>query len=343
DGVDQLRDALAGLRGGLENRRDPCAEVGDGEQRLQLRDGGVRAGQVGLVHNEDLRDLHEAGLHRLDLVAATGVRDQDGRAGGRRNLDLVLPGTDRLDDHHVETGRVHHVDHAGRRLRQAAEVAPRCHRAEEHAAIAGEVLHADAVAEDGAVREGRRGVDGDDPDSATALPLLAGQCTDEGGLAGAGGTGDADGMRVAGARVERCLDLAAGRRVRLDERDRAGQCPPVTTDDALDQLRGREGGLLCHHARTGAWDFTNTMMSLVFVPGPKTPWNPISCTLAMSSFGMMPPAKSSTSSTPRCFNSSTTRGNSSRWAPERMESPTTWASSCRAASAIICGVCRMPV
>ena len=42
-------------------------------------------------------------------------------------------------------------------------------------------------------------------------------------------------------------------------------------------------------------------------------------------------------------NFSTTDGTKALWAPDRMDSPTTSTSSCRAASAIISGVCLRPV
>ena len=55
---------------------------------------------------------------------------------------------------------VEHPDRLGRGQREAAEVAPRRHRADEHAGVDGVVLHADPVAEDGAAGERRRRVDG---------------------------------------------------------------------------------------------------------------------------------------------------------------------------------------
>ena len=65
---------------------------------------------------------------------------------------------------------------------------------------------------------------------------------------------------------------------------------------------------------------------------------PASLSLGMSSAGMTPPPKTTTSSAPRSRSRSTTLGNSVMWAPEWLDNPTASASSWIAASAICSGV-----
>ena len=85
------------------------------------------------------------------------------------HLDLALAGADRLEEDEVLAGRVEHEQRLQRRLREAAEVAARAHRADEDAGVEEVVGQADAVAEQRAVRERARRVDGDHADR----PLLS--------------------------------------------------------------------------------------------------------------------------------------------------------------------------
>ena len=106
------------------------------ERRAALRSRlglqGRRA-EVGLRHDEDVRDLHDPGLQELEHVAGGGL-DHD-RHGIRRlgDVDLRLPDADRLDHHDVER-RGERVGRGARRRREAAEAPAGGHRAHEHAA-----------------------------------------------------------------------------------------------------------------------------------------------------------------------------------------------------------------
>ena len=57
--------------------------------------------------------------------------------------------------------------HLARRGRESAERAARGHRADEHAGIERDGLHANAIAEQRAAGERRRRIDGDDADRAS--------------------------------------------------------------------------------------------------------------------------------------------------------------------------------
>ena len=70
------------------------------------------AGQLGLVDDEEVADLHRAGLHRLDLVAHRRRRHVDDGVGDRGDVHLVLAGADGLDQDSIEACG---VDDGGRR------------------------------------------------------------------------------------------------------------------------------------------------------------------------------------------------------------------------------------
>ena len=105
-----------------------CA--GQVEHQLEVADGLGDAVAVGLVHHEEVGDLHEPGLVGLHAVTPAGVHHDDGRVGGAGDLDLDLTDADRLDDDPRLAGRVEHPRRARRREREPAEVTPGRHRAD---------------------------------------------------------------------------------------------------------------------------------------------------------------------------------------------------------------------
>ena len=80
------------------------------------------------------------------------------------DVHFILADADRLDDDIVAAGGVQHERGVGGRARQPAEVTARGHAANEHAGIGGVALHADAVAQDRAAREGAGRIDRQDAD-----------------------------------------------------------------------------------------------------------------------------------------------------------------------------------
>ena len=107
--------------------------------------------------------------------------------------------------------------------------------------------------------------------------------------------------------------------------------------------RPRDRGQASAAALSASRVLSRSMVAVVGLPGPKTARTPISFRAGTSSSGMMPPAQTTTSSTPRAGSSSKMRGKSVRWAPLRIERPIASTSSWRAVWAIISGVWRMPV
>ena len=118
---------------------------------------------VGLVDHEDVGDLHDPGLQGLHLVAQAGHQDHQAHVGGPHDLHLVLAHAHGLDQDHVLPRGREHGEHVAGGGGQAAQVAARGHRPDEHAGVEGVGLHADAVAQDGAAAVGRGGVHGHDP------------------------------------------------------------------------------------------------------------------------------------------------------------------------------------
>ena len=131
--------------------------------QLERRAHGERAAlgafAIRLVDHEQVADLHEPGLHRLDAVARLGHQHHRRRVGGLRHLELALPDAHGLDQDAREAGRVEHVADLRGVDREPAEAAARRHRADEHARIARQLAHAHAIAEQRAAAERARRVD----------------------------------------------------------------------------------------------------------------------------------------------------------------------------------------
>ena len=117
DRLPQPIDADAGRRFGLEHRRAPLAlskRLQRQARRHRLHDP-IGALAVGLVHHEDVGNLHDAGLDRLHIVAGAGHQHDDRDVGGADDVHFVLADADRLDDHDVLAGGVEHQRGVARR------------------------------------------------------------------------------------------------------------------------------------------------------------------------------------------------------------------------------------
>ena len=140
-------------------------------------------------------------------------------------------------------------DGLGGGQRQAAEVAPGGHGADEHVVVQGVVAHPDAVAEDGTAGEGRGRVDGEDGDAVPVGPDGAHQGGGQRGLARTGRPRHADRVRRVADLVGQTPDLPGGVTAPLDDRQQAGQRRAVTA------LSARQQGVDVRHTlrlRSGA-------------------------------------------------------------------------------------------
>ena len=144
------------------------------------------AGWSQLVDGDHVRDLHDPRLQRLHRVAGAGHQDEQDRVGDADHLDLALTRPDGLQEDEVLAGRVEEEQRLQRRLGKPTEVAARAHRADEDARVEEVIGEPDAVAEQRAVRERARRVDGDDADRQLELARMADERADQRRLADAG-------------------------------------------------------------------------------------------------------------------------------------------------------------
>jgi hypothetical protein len=121
---------------------------------------------VGLVDDDDVGDLHDPGLQRLNAVSPAGHQHEQDRVGVVDDVDLGLPDADRLQEDVVAAGGVHQQRGLETCLAEAAQRTPVGHRADEHAGIEEVLGQPDAVAEQRALCERRRGIDRQHRDAA---------------------------------------------------------------------------------------------------------------------------------------------------------------------------------
>ena len=154
---------------GAQDRHLPAVRVvGEREHAADLAHHRVGHRVVGLVDDEDIGDLEQARLDRLDVVTEAGHRDDDGGVGGLHHLDLVLADSDRLDQHALEAHRIEHVRDVERgALPRARRTRPReAIDADEHPGIEHVLGDPDPIAEHGPACERARRVDRQHPDLA---------------------------------------------------------------------------------------------------------------------------------------------------------------------------------
>ena len=237
DGLPQLRHALAGRRLGLDDRRPPLAlaKTLQGQVRLDRGHRAIGAVAIALVDDEDVRDLHDAGLERLHVVAGPGHEHDDRDVGGADDINLVLADADGFDDHEALAGGIEHERGITRRPRKAAHVTTRRHAADEDLIVLRVRLHAHAVAENRAAGERARRIDRNHPDGLAGVAGFGRQPIDERALAGAGRSGHANEVGPAGVRKDVADQARRGVGLVFDQRDGAGHRPHVAGSHALGQ------------------------------------------------------------------------------------------------------------
>ena len=99
DRLDEFGDAPAAGGDGSDNWWPPLTRRVrvEAEDRLDRRRQPIGAFAVGLVHDENIGDLHDAGLQRLDLITRAGHERHDRHVGGADDVDLVLTDADGFD------------------------------------------------------------------------------------------------------------------------------------------------------------------------------------------------------------------------------------------------------
>ena len=212
---------------GEDDRRLPGALLVEREDRAHLVQHRLGRRVILLVDGDHVGDLHDPRLQRLDRVAGAGHQDEQHGVGDPDHLDLALARSDGLDEDDVLSGRVQDEQRLERRLGQPAEMPARAHRADEDLRVEEVLREPDAIAEQGALRERARRVDGDHADALVLRADLADERGDQARLADAGRPGDADDVGGARLRVDLADELVRQRVAVLDERDRPRERAPV--------------------------------------------------------------------------------------------------------------------
>src|SRR5437899_1445508 len=91
----EVVDSAALEGGGPDDRRRPA--VSGLQLELQVRDEHVLVPEVDLVHDVDVADLEDPGLHRLHDIPGEGHFHDDRGVRTTRNLHLALPRAEGLD------------------------------------------------------------------------------------------------------------------------------------------------------------------------------------------------------------------------------------------------------
>ena len=169
---------------------------------LRLGPGGRVRVEVGLVDQHQIGQLHHALLDRLQLVAGIGQLHQHEHVGHAGHRHLALADADRLDDHHVVAGRLEHQHRLARLLGHAAQRAARRAGPDIGLRMHRQMLHAGLVAQDGAARDRRRRIDGQHRHAVALVDQVQAQRLDQGRLADARHTAQAESERVAGVRQQ---------------------------------------------------------------------------------------------------------------------------------------------
>ena len=180
-------------------------------------------GEIGLVDDEDVGDLEDAGFEDLNGVPGRGRRDHDGRVGRLHDLELGLADADRLEQASVAARGIDETDRLPGRRCEPAEMTTRRHAPDEHAGIERVAHHPDAIAQDRPPGEWARGVHGDDAHQVSLGPPALDHLVAEGALAASRGAGDADHPSAAGSLPHLPEKLGDARIAILDHADRARQ------------------------------------------------------------------------------------------------------------------------
>src|SRR5919108_1129384 len=253
----ELRDPFS-LRGDGLHDRHLVVFSGKLEHLAQVADRPVGALAIRLVDAEQIRDLEDPRLDRLDVVAEPRHHHDHRRVRQPADFHFVLPDADGLHDDDVLAHRIENADAVAGRAGQSAELPARRQRADEDAGIERMVLHADAIAEDRAAGERARRIDGDDADGLSGAADVRDEAIDQRALPRAGIAGDADELRAPGLGEDRAqLRFGGGLRV-VDEPHETRGGPDVTLQDAV--------GESTHQALSRSRAITSRWISLVPSP-----------------------------------------------------------------------------
>src|SRR5256885_2320994 len=196
----------------------------ESEHQLKLMAQAVGPWPVGLVHDKDVGDLHQAGLERLDRVPRFRDQHDDAAVRGARNVELTLSDTNRLDKYLLNTEGIEDVGDFSRRRGETAKRPTRRHRTDEDAGIEGDGLHTNPIAEERSTGKWRGRIDGNNTHRLSSRTVGGNECRGQCALPGTGRTGNTDAPRPTKARMK-C-------------REQELEAPAVIFDDANGSRQG---------------------------------------------------------------------------------------------------------
>jgi hypothetical protein len=106
------------------------------------------SGLVRFVDDDDIADLEQAGLYRLDAVAEAGGFDHHDRFSERRDIGTVLTGANGLDQYQRVANGIEQMDEPGGRPGESTLAAATGHAPDEHTVVSMTVHHANAISQD---------------------------------------------------------------------------------------------------------------------------------------------------------------------------------------------------
>ena len=306
------------------------------QHRIQVADHLLRARQIRLGDHEDVGNLEDAGLESLDTVSQVRRLDHDGRVADCADIDAVLSNADRLDQDQAEAHMREQVDQrrgGGANPPSWPRVAwLRTKRSgSPHDSIR---TRSPSTAPPLTWLEDRPAA----PRFVAVLAQFRQEMIDQRALAGAGRTGDADYVDR-----RRAVQGHPARRLRRAGRSRSTwQGEPARPDHPTGRDR-----IVPSLERLG--DRLRRIIPDVVddrgqrEPGPKTSFDShLLDSLHVPRRDRAAGDKQDMIKTSRLQLRDDLR-EKERCAPERMLRPTTWTSSCSAATAIMSGVWNRPV
>ena len=155
----------------------------------------IRTGEVRLIEDENVGDLHDTRLERLHFVAEPGGQQDHHHRRQARDFRFVLTDTHSLDQDGVKAGGIEKDGEIHGCACDTTHAAARGHGTDEDAGIVEMALHADAIAKDGSAGKWAGGVHGDYADALILTAQQAHQMVHQSALARARRPGDADDSR----------------------------------------------------------------------------------------------------------------------------------------------------
>ena len=191
------------------------------QHHIDFADEFIRTVKIGLVDGEHIADLQDARLNGLNIVAHTGDQNDHGSVRRPHNVHLGLPDTDGLDKDDIFAERIHDLYRVSSLVRKPAKAAARSHTADKYALVERQVVHTDAVAQDGAAGKGACGVDGDDADSFPAFAVFLGNLIRHGAFPSTGGSRNAEDIGVSRVWIKSLHDVRRALALVLNRRNGA--------------------------------------------------------------------------------------------------------------------------